>query len=142
MALIKMEFEILNVLPSRQHEGGLAYIFEKTDDLMREFNKIVKENRYIKQFMGLTLSDLRLLQGYLSGYELEEKEKYMLMDKLAYIDNQITNEIENYQEQPEEHIEPEQDVNAVQVEELKQAMVGSKDNSKYDTAYNKAVNRK
>lgn len=144
MELIKLGFEILNVLPSKQHEGGLAYIFEKTENIGNEFQRIVRENKFKQQLHGLTLYDIRTLIGLLEGYDISDDDRYRILDVLSEIDNDICGNQEQAENNnipdeipadiPEEPVE-------VNVNELKQAMSGNKDYSKYDKAYNKAVNK-
>lgn len=146
MQLIKLGYEILNVLPSKQNKGGLAYIFEKTEDLENEFQRIIRENHFIKQLHGLTLYDIRTLQGLLSGYDIAEDDKFRIMEILTDIDNDICgynvpNEIPNVVTEVIQEEIIEEPVVELDVSELKQAMSGSKDYSKFDVAYGKAVNK-
>lgn len=147
MELIKSGFDILNVLPSKQNEGGLAYIFEKTEVLENEFQRIIRESRFSKQLHGLTLYDIRTLSGLLSGYDITDDDRFRIMGILTDIDYDICGykEPEDITEAvPEEIIE--ESIVELNVSELKQSMSGgkgySKDNSKFDATYNKAVKKK
>lgn len=125
MNLIKKDFEILNVLPSRQNVGSLAYIFEKTDAIEAEFSKMLREYEFSKNAHGLTLYDIRTMMDLLSGLEVSKEDTDKLNDKLCAIEEHICGNscvmsIEELQEEYKDKID------SFDVDALKRNMTGNK----------------
>lgn len=125
--LIQRGFNIIDIQPSHKSNGDVAFIFERTPELEQEFNIMVNENRFSKRLHGLNLYDIRTLIGMLSGFEVEEEDRFRLMGIL----NEIDNDICTYKVRSEENSEKLDEPSAENTDDIKKAM--------YDKAFNKAV---
>jgi hypothetical protein len=145
--LVQKGFKVIDIQPSNNKgNGDIAFIFEKTDELEREFSIMINESRFSKQLHGLTLYDIRTLQGVLSGYEVSDEDRFRIMRILTDIDYDIIGYKEPEEEiinLPEEILETvSEDPVEVNTNELIQAMSGNKNYKKYDAAYNKVVKKR
>lgn len=89
MALIQKNFKLIDVQPSVKKPGEIAFIFENSDELEKEFSILLNESRIMKNMYGLTLSDIRVLIGVLQNYSIEDNLRFAVMDKLQVIDDMV-----------------------------------------------------
>lgn len=145
--LIQKGFNIIDIQPSNKGNGDVAFMFEKTEELEQEFSVMINENRFAKQLHGLTLYDIRTLSAYLGGFDISEDDRVRIISILTEIDNDICGykepleEITNNSDSEIMTEEVTEEYEEVDIAQLKQAMSGAKDYSKYDKAFNQAVKR-
>ncbi|MDD3173374.1 MAG: hypothetical protein PHF63_06910 [Herbinix sp.] len=89
MTLIEKNFKLLDVQNSIKMPGEIAFIFENSEEIEREFSILVNENKHMSGMHGLDLSDIKVLLKSLQGYELDDNERFRVMNKIQYIDDLI-----------------------------------------------------
>lgn len=87
--LIQKGFNLIDIQPSNKGDGNIAFIFEKTEELEREFSIMLGESKLFKSLHGLTLCDIRTLCGVLQGYDIMDNDRFRIMGILTDIDNEI-----------------------------------------------------
>lgn len=127
LMLVNKGYELIDFKPC---SDGVHCIFKYSDEALRAFKQLIAENK--KRSYMLSDFDVKILVGYLEGYDIYDDDRYRLLsvfDKsLNRMDSEPSEEIVNGDVEQEIVLDEvsEETTTSVDISQLKKAMNGGK----------------
>lgn len=81
MELLK-KYDLLNVIPSNRQLGRLLYVFERTDELVADLDRLSREYHAKKgKAYYFSNTEVKTLMGLLEGYAIGDTDRMNLLHK-------------------------------------------------------------